>query len=626
MKKFFILIAIVALATNAQAQNKNNTASAPEKKKELTKEITLEKDFVPVERKVEKKNTLPSVQKALTKEQVALKYSDWAVPAPVPAIVPTMMPYGYRTAHNFSEQRGYFRFGAGSQANVSVSAGYQIVDNLTTKLSVWLQHNSTWGGKNASPLIVNDDERMTQKYNDNFLYVDFSNQFSGGTVGIAADVRLDRFNYYAGYMPQSELGDHDITPFFSHWEDFNQTFHNVGITASWNGATAVSGNDLNYHLGIGFHHSGYAKPEFGNQVNGSYLFADSKVNQKNLSLCLGGDYRINDESKAGVNIDYTLLKTNIGNDLTALQTAGTYSISGNNHKLNVNPFFEYAADNADLHLGARIIPSFGDNKKLRFAPDVKVNLKLAPGMGLFANATGDLRLNTFDVMHDISRYSNYRFITPYTYTPVDMEVGLNIGAFQGFSMKLFAGYALTENNLWATLPSFIWNDQTMTNVAEPQSDYALGANFTPTDAKGFKIGAEVNFKYQSLVEFTAGFTFAPQKDSFSDNGDYKACLLDVDAPEYVGKIDLSVFPINRLSVNLGLDLKGGRRYLYDTGYQTQFLSLDNIINLRANAQYRITKSISAWISANNLLNRRYDVLPYMGAQRLSVMGGVEILF
>ena len=97
--------------------------------KNLNKEITLEKDIAPLEKKAVKKNELPKVKKpATTGTKAQLGYSDLTSPIDVPTTIPTLLPYGYRTAHNFSDKRGYLDIGAGTQANFRVDFGYRILN------------------------------------------------------------------------------------------------------------------------------------------------------------------------------------------------------------------------------------------------------------------------------------------------------------------------------------------------------------------------------------------------------------------------------------------------------------------------------------------------------------------
>ena len=89
-KKIYIAMLLAAFALNG-AYAQDNT--------KLTKEITLEKDVAPIEKKAVKKNELPKVKKPTTTgTKNALGYSDLTTPIEVPASIPTLLPYGYRTA------------------------------------------------------------------------------------------------------------------------------------------------------------------------------------------------------------------------------------------------------------------------------------------------------------------------------------------------------------------------------------------------------------------------------------------------------------------------------------------------------------------------------------------------
>lgn len=57
-----------------------------------------------------------------------------------------------------------------------------------------------------------------------------------------------------------------------------------------------------------------------------------------------------------------------------------------------------------------------------------------------------------------------------------------------------------------------------------------------------------------------------------------------------------------------------------------FVDMKDVINLRAGANYRLNSTINLWLQAHNLLNRRYDILYGMGAQRIGFMAGVSLTF
>ena len=95
-----------------------------------------------------------------------------------------------------------------------------------------------------------------------------------------------------------------------------------------------------------------------------------------------------------------------------------------------------------------------------------------------------------------------------------------------------------------------------------------------------------------------------------------------------------------MSVNLGLEYRGGRMALFGnqpsyfeeaegtpTTYSPfTFVKMDDVINLHAGANYRLNSSVSLWLQAHNLLNRRYDLLYGMGAQRIGFMAGASFTF
>ena len=197
MKKIYIGMLLAAFALNgAMAQDKPT----------LNKEITLEKDIAPLEKKAVKKNELPKVKAPTTTgPKTQLGYSDLTSPIDVPTTIPTLLPYGYRTAHNFSDKRGYLDLGGGTQANFRVDFGYRLIDEEREKLGVWFNHNSTWNGKNSSKNITLDENRCKQKFNDNTLGVDFSKGLGNGTLSLGAQGHIDIYNYYGGWKTLRDM-------------------------------------------------------------------------------------------------------------------------------------------------------------------------------------------------------------------------------------------------------------------------------------------------------------------------------------------------------------------------------------------------------------------------------------
>ena len=610
------MLAALTLTTSAQQ------TTTPQNQKELNKEITLEKDFVPEIKKATKKNTLPAVKKVTPPAKTDVSYSNWANPIDVQPTIPTMMPYGYRTAHNFSDKRGYLAVGGGMAANFIGSAGYRFIDKDNLTLGAWLQHNSTWAGKNSSQMILNDNLRLKQKFNDNLVGVDLMNRFKVGTLTLNARGHFDSFNYYGGI---NEAWD----------DDHKQTFTEFGLKGAWEALPLdVNDHEVTYNVGLAFNHAGYEKTLVEN-VKGA--------KQNTLNFTLGGEYAINEYTAAGLQIEGDYVNTNV------------FGSSNNYFIVTLSPYFSWensvisAQLGADILLGKPMLYDFSgkhkdgiDGRRVLVSPNVNLDFNFSPGAKFYVSISGGKILNTLSDMAAQNRYSDPTASYPNSFSPFDGEAGFKIGPFSGFNMKLFGGYGFFEGDLnGLVIPSAPYG-----GASEVVLPYTLATNYIPIKAKGMKIGADLNYKYRSLVEANASIIYAPAGDDVKENGWTQGYSLDgFEGASLVSKINLQVKPLRQLTLDLGLDLYTDRAHVIkefiptisddedaepiateEMPYTLDWYDLDDIINLHAGASWRFDKVVTLWVKGNNLLNRKWDVMPGMGAQKFNVMGGVSLVF
>lgn len=595
-------MAAVLVVAGATAQNND--------KKDLTKEITLEKDFVPVEKKATKKNTLPTVKKVSAPAKTTLNYSSWSEPTNVPTSIPTMMPYGYRTAHNFSDKRGYLQVGGGMQANFTGSAGYRILDTEQNTLGIWLQHNSTWAGKNGSKLILDEAERLKQKFNDNVIGVNFENNNKAGTLDLGFRGHFDSFNYYGG-RDQA-------------WDKKNkQSFTEFGGHIGWEGAPIMlRDSELGYHAGFGVNHAGYDKTLTENlkgakeTVLNFNVGATYQLGKGTLGLDLTGDY---------VNFKCGSDPKNIVLD----DDAGYYqSYKHNNFMLTLSPYYQWQNNIFRALLGADIVLGdlrlSGETKKVHVSPRVELDIDIVDGAAFFVDVDGGKTLNTLSQMASLNRYSDPTGSYYNTFSPFDGRAGFKIGPFGGFSAQIFGGYGIFKSDY----SSIVIHSYKNIEVADSRK-YAV-TNYLFYKSRGAYVGAELAYKYRSLIEAKATFQYTPVDDYVENGKWYKGYSMDgIDGANLDAKFDVRVTPIRPLAIDLGLHYRGGRSYLepVDDNY-TKFVyaDMDDMINLHVGASYRFDKVLTLWVKGNNLLGRKWDYMPGMGAQGLNFMGGVSLVF
>lgn len=608
MKKIYIAMLLATFALNgAHAQDNTN----------LNKEITLEKDIAPLEKKAVKKNELPKVKKPTTSgPKTQLGYSDLTSPIDVPTSIPTLLPYGYRTAHNFSNQRGYLDIGVGTQANFRVDFGYRILNEEREKLGLWFNHNSTWNGKNPSKVITLDENRNKQKFNDNVMGVDYSRAMGKGVLSLGAQAHVDIYNYYGGWNTSGFTPEPDLViPYKSpyNWNTEKQTFFDFNLNAGWKSHLMLRDNPLNYNVGLQYGHAAYDKPFNDYYKHGAH---------DNWGvLTLGGSYDINDLTTAALGIKGEYLRRG-----AKAKSSSEFDLFDEVGQITLSPTYTIRGDMFKLQLGVNAHLSFSDGAFFRLTPNVRFNLALVDGFTFYANALGSKALGYRVPTH----YYNHRYDYPMLmygsiYTPLDAETGFKVGPFQGLSAKASFGFAIVKDQ-----PGICYyNTMGLTELAMRSG---MMNTYTVIDGRGYWVGAELNYKYRSLIEATASLKYAPHDDEFfASDKHYNNYKLGVDRASSVGNLDIKVHPWQPLTFDVGLEYRGGRMALFaeytDSNIPNfQFVNMDDVINLHAGASYRLNNKTSLWLKTHNLLNRRYDLLYGQGAQRIGVMAGVSLTF
>lgn len=570
----FILISLVCGMVAGQEQ-------------ELNKEITIDSEFVPVEQKAAKVNMLPEVYRPQVSDGAgSIGYSDWAVPSEVPTSAVTLSPYGYNTSRDFSLHRGYFEFGIGTCLNMTGSAGYRLVDLDHTKLGIWLQHNSTWTGKNKSE---NSLYAVDQHWNDNVLGIDFSHRFNKGTLSANAFYHYDNFNYFG----RSANDWYAI--------DSTQSVNEFRIDVGWKGLYHED-EGLNYSFNAIYNYFGFSND----------IFEPTQGNSENhLKLKLNGDFASSDVSHIGLDVAFDFINYNI-HHYNGLEES---TVVGHENRgiLKVAPYYAYNnGSRLSLSLGVNFDVSFNDGAAFRLAPKVKFRYDLLRGLQFFAEAKGGKSVNTLSRMFSDNRYVSPQTLPVNSYTPLDVQGGFKVGPFAGFNATLYGGWAKIKNVM---MPALYVNPT-------PQEDCFNRSisHYATFDMKGWKVGGELAYSFRTLADASIGLTYSPQEED-------KGYVMGDDRAELVLDVKLMLHPIDDLSIFVGYQYRSDRSVIF-TGNAGEWLAQDlqdvNYLSLGAN--YRLNDIVGFFLHADNLLNKRWDSHYGMGVQPIGVLGGVSLLF
>ena len=507
--------------------------------------------------------------------------------------------------------------------------GYRIIDQEREKLGLWFNHNSTWNGKNSSKVFDQGAiaERCKQKFNDNTLAVDYSKGLDAGTLTLGGKAHIDNYNYYGGLISYQPAFVTDVPVTFTapyNWDSEKQTFFDFNINAGWKSRFNLMDKPLFYNVGLQYGHAAYDKPFNTNYKHGAH---------DNWGILnLGGTYDINELTTAGLNIKGEYLRR--GAKSVSSSSLDLFDEVG---MITLSPTYTVRGDMYKLQLGVNAHLSFSDGAFLRLTPNVRFNLSLVDGFSFYANALGGKSLGYRVPTH----YYNHRYDYPLLmygsiYTPLDAEAGFKIGPFQGLSAKLSLGYGIVKDQ-----PG-IWYRANAGGEYHLALNTGMMSTYTVIDGRGYWLGVELDYKYRSLIEASAALKYAPHDDEFfASDKHYNNYKLGVDRASTVGNFDIKVHPWRPLTLDLGLEYRGGRMalfgnqsyYVLDESSYTEvqytpyeFVKMDDVINLHAGANYRLNSSVALWLQAHNLLNRHYDLLYGQGAQRIGFMVGASFTF
>lgn len=578
MNKFCISAILSAMALTAVAEDP------------LTKEIVVEKDYIPVEQKANKVSSSAQTIK-LKREAGEINFSDWNSPVETGNGICTMSPYGYRTSRTFSSHRGYLDASAGSFLNINASAGFRIVDGERTKLNLWLQHNSTWGMDNPYTLITpsSSSELTTIDYEQKFINdvvgLDLINSFRDGRLTIGANYHFARLNYLNQEVDGPEW-----------FNNINEVHANVGYEGGLAERRTI------YEIGADINH-------FGNSVAQYYGL---KSSDWHLRFNAGISQPFGDENRIGIDMLGEYLSSE--SEVDAQHAADVPTFSNSRGKLRFTPFYTYAGERMNFRLGANLDVSFSDGTILRVSPDASFGYTFTPGFAFFAEARGGKDFNTFSRMFALNRYT---FAAPAeafcsSYTVADAKAGFKIGPFSGFNATLNAGWGKVCDAIMPTCDVFggsRWN--------------IPGTPYYNDDLAGFWFGGRLSYDYSDVVSVAVEGRYSKQ-DSHDDYA------FGIDRPEYIVNASLKVRPIRPLSIGVAYEYRGGRQLWHgmEVNGMPMWYSeeLGNVNNLSASARYDFSEKLAVTINANNILGHEWEMAPFYSAQKFGIMGGVSLKF
>jgi len=592
----------------------------------LTREMMLEREYDPTIQDANKINRLPEVKEPVITRRT-IEYSPFTIPANPDKEIVVLPSGGIMTAMPTNQRRGYFNFGGGMFMNLNGDLGYHFLNDERDKLNFYFSHRSTNGNVEY---LQSPGSKQKAVINDNLAVLEFKHYFSPAVLRLGGSFGYSLFNYYgwpfgitpqpfySSYMPPESM--HDATT-----NQGNQTIN------AYTGIQSREGAKIGYLLDFDFlrftQKYGLAKDFEGIRGNKYTLLAalSSKLGDGDRSAGLNGKLNI-------FNITYPAF----------LRTA-TPLWEKDYMEVTVTPYYQLSGENWKARLGVNLMMITGDSAKYFLSPDISLEAEVADKTVFYVNAGGGIQSNDPYGLSRQNRYINYARPTPPSRTWLDAILGIRTGVVPGVWFDLFAGYKITENDIFF-IPDYgniLWVFDAQSLTSSPISNIGFQSFYTTyqPNTSLFRAGATLKYKYRDMVDFSVkgiynNWAFRAGDGMIPGNYDevkpYGRPVIEVNA-------DLTVKPIEPLSLSLGYYLESKRYEIiqsvkYTNTWESPMVTTENtmplkdINELNFTASWNFNQTFGAYLKLNNLLFQKQELWYGYPMQGFNLMAGINLNF
>ncbi len=574
------IAALLSIPVTIIAQENNN----------LSRELTLEREYDPSVQDANKVSTLPAVKEPVVKK-MPIDYSTFTIPTEPQREIGILPSGSIMTDMRYNKRRGYLNFGIGTYLNINGDAGYHILNTEKDQLNLFFSHRSTNGNIKYIQDFMND-EKIKAKLNDNIGGINYRHKFDQAVLKLGAKYGYSAFNYYG--LPYGNGISIDTT--YHTDRETNQVNQLISLNA---GVESNAEASVGYLLDLDYTNFSY---KYGLNKDMDGITEHSIGAKGGLNAAFGGNQRIGIAGKFNY-FNYSLPTIN-----STLYTP----VFKNYFEGTISPYYKVEGDNWNVKLGVNAMFITGDESKFFVSPNIAADIVFGGKTVLYLNADGEIGSNSAYMMSRENRYINpYNRILP-SRTWLDATVGLKSGGVPGFWFNIFGGYKITDNDYFF-IPTFY------------NTGFANVSNVLPGKSKLFRGGIEMKYAYQQFIELALKGVYNHWDVSNDmlltpgENIKHKA----YGRPKAEITAGINVIPLERLSLKLDYYLATGRDIYLPNAISEK---MNDINELNFTGSYNFNDTFGAYVKLNNILFQKYEVIYGYPMQGFNVMAGININF
>lgn len=566
---------------------------------QLSGNVSVEGEYLPLVIETERINVLPGV----VRYNPAIPDINYEFIGKVTDFRPDLLTMGATPLlpRGPVYRRGFIDLRLGSWLDSRLHAGLNLLNDSSQALTAELKFRSSslW---TTTGIPDSYTPAAKKKLYDGKLRLNYLKTFSGDDLlDAAAYYRLAYFNYYGSALPIAAAAPATELAYIP-----TQTVNQGGAALDY---SSSSSRLEGWHAGAGVDYTG-----FRTLYSPLPALAQEKGDHETVLRLSGGiGIPFADVNAVAVNADARFLFCMRNYGVISLRPAYRFA----NSRLAIN-----AGIDLGITYDAMGTTPANDFGAIHVAPDIKVDYAL-PQVGLFLHATGGVTPATLadGLKADLYRLPALLSTTP-IYTPLDLEAGVNVGPFYGFSAQLAFRYAAARN-----VPLGGWY-QAYLGAALPapsQFDAALYTDPYLQAANLHGCGVGLTLDYALGTRFGVNF-----KGEFTPQNGHTGIFNGFDRPRWVLDAKIWGRPLAKLLLEAEFDYRAGRAcYAWAPTDDLPVLEayrLGAIPNLKARITYSVLSNLDIYCNAENILNRHPQLIPGLRMQGVTIQGGVYVRF
>lgn len=471
-----------------------------------------------------------------------------------------------------SQYRGYAWLGYFPAYNLGAGAGYKVLDSAADMLDVAAMFSgASWHG----PDLL--DRTTSQRFNTIDLQSGYSHTFSSGAKAYA---RI--------------LYGHDglRLPWFKDLSDASaaRSFDRFKVV----GGIKREGN-INYSAEVYYRSFAIG----GDAIPGLTGFTGASDRLFSVNGHIGAALSENSDIRFAVNASHLGSK---GYELTSVPRY----VDRGEWIVDLNPKFRFSVGALDVRLGVHVdFCNPEEGKKFHIAPDAGIVWHAGEKCAVYADITGGQQFVTQGDAYNYSVFAPGLAAYAPLWTSIDAVGGFRLGSFGGFSADLHAGYSDSDNALVA-------------GVADISGAFNT-SSLISCGISGWRFGLGFDYVYSDIVKASV------KGDVYSHNN-YKGYYRVHDNARFTVGAEVSVRLSDQISVDASYKMRACRHAYYLTPLNDYRYDLGNVSDLGLGCNLKVDDQLSVFMRADNLLCKRYMILPGIQSQRLNGLVGASFSF